>query len=114
MIWQEEHADTVFAGIRQLKTESLASILKESMRHLKQDSRTVTGIFLATASPAVIEILQNRERFIDDFVGFLTFDIDHESDAARIVLKPRIIKSLFGREVGNLHILSFARLDRSC
>src|SRR5262245_26844088 len=104
MVRQEEYADTVFAWIRQLKAEPLASILKESMRHLKQDSRTVTGIFFATASPAVIEILQNRQRLFDNLVGFLTLDIDHESDATSIVLKPRIIKALFGREVGNFHI----------
>ena len=52
----------------------------------------------------MIEILQDRQRLFDDFVGFLTLDIDHESDATGIVLKPRIIKALFGREVGNLHI----------
>ena len=74
------------------------------MRHLEQDSRTVTGIFFAAARPAVIEILQNRQRLLDDFMGFLTLDIDDESDATGIVLKPRIIKALFGRKVGNLHI----------
>ena len=71
------------------------------MRHLKQDSRTVTGILFATAGAPMIEILQDRQRLFDDFVGFLALDIDHESDATGIVLKPRIIKALFGREVGN-------------
>jgi hypothetical protein len=37
-------------------------------------------------------------------MGFLTLDIDDESDATGIVFKPRIIKALFGREVGALHI----------
>jgi hypothetical protein len=62
----------------------------------------------------VIEILQNGQRFLDDFMGFLTLDIDDESDATGIVLKPRIIKALFGRKVGNLHIRILCGLDRCC
>jgi hypothetical protein len=52
----------------------------------------------------VIEILQDRQRLLDDFVRLLTLDIDDESDATGIVLKPWIIKALFGRHVANLHI----------
>ena len=74
------------------------------MRHLEQDSRSVTGIFFAAARPAVIEILQNRQRLLDNFMRLLTLDIDDESDATGIVFKPRIIEALFGREVGSFHI----------
>src|SRR4029453_441763 len=84
------------------------------MRHLEQDSRTLTGIFFAAPRPAVVEIFQNGQRFLDDFMGFLTLDIDDESDATGIVLKPRIIKALFGRKVGNLHIRILCGLDRCC
>src|SRR5262245_2679590 len=104
MVWQEEHANTIFTGIRQLKPEPFTSVFEESMRHLKQDSRTVAGIFFTAACPTVIEVLQNRQSFFDDFVGFLNLDIDDESNATSIVLKTRIIEALFGREVGNFHI----------
>ena len=67
------------------------------MRHLKQDSRTITGVFFAAARPAVIEILQDRQCLLDDFMGLLPFDVDDEPDTTGIVLKPRIIKTLFGR-----------------
>src|SRR5262245_19538944 len=104
MVRKKEHADTVFTWVRQPKPEPLASILKESMGYLKQDSRTVASIFFTAACTAVIEILQDRQRLFDDFVRFLALDIDHETDATSVVLKPRIIKALFGREVGNFHI----------
>src|SRR5262245_61143792 len=105
MVREKEHPDTVFARIRQPKAEPLTSVFEENMRHLKQDSRAVTGIFFTTACTTVIEILQNRQRLIDDFMRLLTFDIDDESDATSIVLKPGIIKALFGRQVGNFHTL---------
>ena len=74
------------------------------MRHLKQDSRTVTRIFFAAACPAVIEILQNRQRLLDDFMGLSPLILTTNPTPQASCLKPRIIKTLFGREVGTLHI----------
>jgi hypothetical protein len=67
------------------------------MRDLQQHTGAIAGIFFATASPAMIQVLQHRQRLLDDLMGLLPFDIDNESDAAGIVLKSGIIKSLFGR-----------------
>ena len=67
------------------------------MRNLHQDTRSVTGVFLAAAGAAMIEVLQNRQRLLNDLMGFFTFDMDHEADAAGVVLETRIVQALFGR-----------------
>lgn len=61
----------------------------------------------------MIKVLQNRQRLVDDFTGLLAFNVDDESDAAGIVLEPRIIKALLGRQIGKLHISVLRCFDRS-
>ena len=67
------------------------------MRHLQQNAGAVAGVFFAAARAAVIEILQHRQRLLDDLVGLFTFDMNDEADAAGVVLETRIIKPLFRR-----------------
>ena len=67
------------------------------MRHLQQNAGAVAGVFFTAARAAMIEILQHRERLLDDLVGLFTFDIDHEADAAGVVLETRIVQPLFRR-----------------
>jgi len=73
------------------------------MRHLHQYARAVTGVFLAAASAAVIEILQDRQGLLDDFVRFYAFDVDDEPDAASIMLETRIIQTLLWGQTGFTH-----------
>ena len=98
VIRQENHANAVIARLRQLKTQSGAGLFEKNVRHLHQDAGAVTGVFFAAAGAAVIEILQYRERLLDDLVRFLAFDINDETDAAGIMLKARIVKTLFFRQ----------------
>ncbi len=86
------------ARLRQLKTQAGAGLFEKSVRHLHQDAGAVTGVFLAAAGAAVIEVLQYRERLLDDLVRFFTLDIDDEADAAGIMLKARIVETLFFRQ----------------
>ena len=46
---------------------------------------------------AVIEILQHRERLLDDLAGLFTFDIDNKPNAAGVVFKLRIVEALLRR-----------------
>ena len=96
LIRQENHADAIFAGVRQVKAQSFAGILEKSVRHLHQNAGAVAGVFLAAASAAMIEILQDHERLLDDLVRLFALDIDDKADAAGIVFETRIVKPLFG------------------
>ena len=67
------------------------------MGDLQQNAGAVAGVFLTAARAPVIEILQHRERLLDDLVGLFTFDIDNKPNAAGVVLKLRIVEALLRR-----------------
>jgi hypothetical protein len=48
----------------------------------------------------VIEVLEHLNRLLQDLVRLSTLDIDHETDAAGVVLEPGIVKALLGRQPG--------------
>src|SRR2546426_1984231 len=104
---QENHADAILSGFRQTNSQTLTCVLKKSVRDLEQDTSPIARILLAATRAAVIQIFQDGQRLLDDLAGFIALDIDHEADAARVVLEFGIIKSLFRREPGffHLHIL---------
>ena len=73
------------------------------MGNLHENAGAVAAVFLATASAAMIEILQDHERLLDDFVRLFALDIDDKADAAGIVFETRIVKALFGRQTRLSH-----------
>ncbi|GHC30100.1 hypothetical protein GCM10008094_22920 [Aidingimonas halophila] len=52
------------------------------MGDLEQHSGTITGIFLCTAGPPVIEMTQHPQAIIDQFMGSLATDIENRTDPA--------------------------------
>jgi hypothetical protein len=46
----------------------------------------------------MVEIDQELEALADDAMGFLAFDVGDKAHAARVMLMPRIVKSLFWRQ----------------
>ena len=67
------------------------------MRHLEQNARAVARVRLTSARAAMIEVHQNRQRLLDDFVRALALHLADKADAARVVLKLWIVESLFFR-----------------
>jgi len=67
IIRQEDHADAIFNGISQVKTQPRTGILKKRMRDLYEYPGAIASIFFATASATVIEILQDCQCLLDDF-----------------------------------------------
>ncbi len=91
----KNHAYAIVTGVGQLKPEAGAGVLQKSMGNLHQDPGSVAGVLLATAGAAMVEVLQYRQRLIDDLMGLLALDVDDEPDAASIMLEARIVKPLF-------------------
>ena len=63
--------------------------------------RAVVSAAEAHQSPVMLQLhpgaLQHGERLCDNFVGLLSFDIDHKTDTTGVVLEAWIIKALLGR-----------------
>ncbi len=95
---QENHADPVISGPRQVDPDSLTRRLKEAMRNLHQDSGPVSCIGLAAPGSTMVQIHEHLERLADDPIGLLPLDVGNETDPARIVLVLRVVQTLFGGE----------------
>src|SRR4051812_32876727 len=80
------------------------------MGHLQNDAGTVAGIGFATAGAAMAEINENGEGLTHDLVRFFPFDVDHETDSARVVFELRVIQALLGRQT---KVLRASRVLRS-
>jgi hypothetical protein len=46
----------------------------------------------------MVQVYEKLEALADDAVGFLTFDVGDKAHAARVMLMPRIVKTLFRRQ----------------
>ena len=94
---QEQHARAVFAGRRQLEAELRRHLDEKFMRRLDEDARAVARVRLAADRAAMIEVHENPQSVRHQLMGFLAFHVDDETDAARVMLELRVIKSLFQR-----------------
>jgi hypothetical protein len=68
------------------------------MRNLNQNPCAIAGLRIATARAPVRQVDQDLNAFEDNIVRFAPGNIRHKPDAARIVLKLRIIETLSRRE----------------
>ena len=80
------------SGMRAL----LAHLLVEGVRHLEQHAGAVAGVDLAAAGATVVEVLQDLDGLLEDAVGLAPLDVDHEADAAGVVLELRVVEPLLG------------------
>ena len=64
------------------------------MGRLDEYTRAVTGIGLATAGAAVIEVKQDLQGFLNDRVRLATFDVYHEPDPASLMFELRVVQPL--------------------
>jgi hypothetical protein len=97
---QKHDAAAVGAGLGQLDARLLRRFDEEAMRHLQQDAGAVAGIDLRPACAAVIQVCEHLQGLLQDAVRFAAFDIDDETDAARIVLERRVVQALLRRKAG--------------
>ena len=74
--------------------EAVALLGEEAVRHLDQDAGAVAGVLLAAAGAAVLEVQEDLEPLLDDACDLRPFDVDHEADAAGVVLVLRVVKTL--------------------
>ena len=98
-------------GVRQRDARLAAHFLDEGVRHLQQHAGAVAGIDLAAAGAAVVEVLQDLDRLLEDAVRLVALDVDDEALAARVVLVARVVETL-PRRRPELHGRSLVRPRR--
>jgi hypothetical protein len=65
------------------------------MRHLHENARTVASIRLSTNRSTVIQVYQDRQGLLNDLMGPFSLHVTNEADATGVMLKLRVIESLF-------------------
>src|SRR5262249_47543951 len=70
------------------------------VRHLNQDARAIPRVDLRSRGAAVVQVAEDLQRVRHDFVRFAALHVDHEADAAGLVLEEWIVKTLFRRQAG--------------
>ena len=62
-------------------------------------ARDVDALGIGAFGTTVLQIFQNRQSLVYDIIGFFSFHIDDEANAAGIVFKCRIVQTLRCRQI---------------
>jgi len=94
---QERDARRVLTGGRQVEVDDLP---EEPIGHLDRDAGAVAGVRLGPLRAPVLEVAERSDAHGDDLVAGPAFDVDHERDAAGVVLVGRVVQAERGGKVG--------------
>ena len=97
---QEAHGDRVVARGRQIDARARRPMSHQRIGNLDQAARPVADQRIGADGAAMVEIHQDLEPAGDHFLRLSALDVGHEADAARVVLAPRVIQTLWWRETG--------------
>ena len=88
---QKNHADAVVFLWRQFDIAFRTDPAKELVGNLQKNTRTVSGVFFASAGTAVLEIFVDLQALFDNCVRLDSFDVSDKSHSAGIMLELRIV-----------------------
>ena len=94
---QEHKADAILPLHGKVEPEALTFLFEKGVGRLQKNAGAVAGVLLAAAGPAMFQIDENLERLLDNARRPASLEIHDEADSAGIVLVPRIIQALLGR-----------------
>ena len=90
---EEDHADAVVAGGRQVDPVFGGDACEKAVRHLQQDARAVTRFRIGARGAAMIEPLEYFERLFDDAVRCDAVELHDRAKPTGVVLKLAIIET---------------------
>src|SRR5690606_19643852 len=99
---QKDEARAVVSSLRQRDADGGAFLAEERVGDLGQDAGAIACERIATACTPVLEIQEDIDALLDNFVRSLAPDVSNHSDAAGVVLELWIVQSFFG---GQAHFL---------
>ena len=96
---QEDHADAVLAGRRQLDALRRHLGAVELVGDLDQDAGAVAHQLVGADRAAVVEVLEDLQALLDDGVGLVALDVGDEADAAGVVFVGRVVQAGRGQRL---------------
>ena len=90
-VLRHEHVtDGIASGLGQLDLELGAFLDEELMRDLQQDTCAVARQRICAHGAAMLEVLEDIERVLDDRVRLAAFQVGDEADATGVMLAARV------------------------
>ena len=93
---QERNPDGVLPRGRQGEVDDRP---QEAVGDLDRDASAVAGVRLGPLRAAMLEVAEGADAHRDDLVGGSPLDVDHERDAACVVLVGGVVQAEGAREV---------------
>jgi len=94
LLGQEDHADAVFAGRRQIDALFMHLFTVILVGNLDQHARAVAHQLVGADGAPMVEIFQDQQALFHDRVAFLAFDVGDEADATGVMFVARVVHSL--------------------
>ena len=95
----KNHADAILSFRRQGKAQDVTFTAEKLMRYLYENPCAVAALGIGAFGTTVLQIFQNRQSLVYDIIGFFSFHINDEANAAGIVFKCRIVQPLRCRQI---------------
>ena len=73
-------------------------------RRAEQDARAVPSAFFTAARATMVQVHENSESLFKNVMRPFAFNVDDKTNAAGVVLKTWIVKSLFAGHTGVCHM----------
>ena len=91
---QENHTDAIFTRWRQGHALFCHFFAVKLIRHLNQDTGTVTHQRVSTDRAAVVDVFQDLQTLFDDSVAFLAFDVGNKAHATGVMFIAGMVQTL--------------------
>mmetsp|Transcript_18075 Transcript_18075/g.43199 ORF Transcript_18075/g.43199 Transcript_18075/m.43199 type:complete len:209 (+) Transcript_18075:1295-1921(+) len=94
---QEDHADAVLAGRRQLDALAGHFLAVVLVRDLDQDAGAVTHQFVGADRATVVQVLEDLQALLDDVVRLVTLDVGDKSQPTGVLLIRGPVQAALGK-----------------
>ena len=93
VVGEEDHADAVVAGGRQVDALLAGDPRQEAVRHLDENAGAVTGLGIGTGGATVVETLEDGQRLIHHRVRGHAVEVHDRAEATGVVLEPLVVET---------------------
>ena len=91
IMWKEKHTNTIFPFFTNIKTQFLSHFLKKSVRNLKHNTNTITGLALGILTCTMFQCFYDGQCILNSLMCLDTLNIHNCTDTTCIMFKRRII-----------------------
>ena len=94
VLGEEEHANAVIPLLAQVNAQLPGSLGKKAVADLEHDANAVAGLALSVLAGTVFQLFHDLQGVIHGSMGLAALDVHYRADAAGVMLKAGVVKTL--------------------